>query len=141
MIDRSAQAEWSGALKDGTGSILAGGLQSAYSFASRFEDAVGTTPEVLIGAAHAGCFSMALSLILGENGYTPDGIWTTATVSLDPNALEITSITLETRAAVPGLNDPNEFERIAAAAKENCPVSKALRATEIRLGSAELVGA
>lgn len=138
MIDRSAQAEWKGDLKGGTGHVRAGNLESAYSFASRFEDGAGTTPEALIGAAHAGCFSMALSLILGEHGYTPDEIRTTATVRFDPDGLKITRITLETRASVPGLDDAAEFERIATAAKENCPVSKALRATEIQLGSAEL---
>ena len=139
MINRTGQAEWAGDLKNGTGRVHAGGLESAYSFASRFEDGNGTTPEALIAVAHAGCFSMALSLILGEKGYTPEGIWTTATVSLDPGALEITGVTLETRATVPGLLDGDEFERIAEEAKENCPVSKALRATEIRLRSAELV--
>lgn len=141
MIERSAQAEWKGGLKGGTGHVRAGKLESGYSFASRFKDGAGTTPEGLVGAAHAGCFSMALSLILEEHGYTPSEIHTTATVTLDPDELEITGITLETRAFVPGLDDPNEFERIATAAKENCPVSKALRATEIRLASAELVGA
>lgn len=140
MIERRAQAEWRGSLKEGHGQVQAGNLQSGYSFASRFEDGAGTTPEALIGAAHAGCFSMALSLILGEHGYTPEEIRTTAKVDLDAGKLEITSISLETHASVPGLDDPAEFERIANAAKENCPVSKALGATDIRLVSARLVG-
>ncbi len=139
MIDRRAQAEWKGDIKGGSGSVRAGKLESSYSFASRFADGAGTTPEALIGAAHAGCFSMALSLFLGEHGYTPGEIRTTATVSLDPDKLEITAITLETRASVTGLDDAKEFEKIANEAKDNCPVSKALSATTIRLASARLM--
>ncbi len=138
MIVRTAQARWTGALKGGEGAVRAGALESGYSFASRFEDGDGTTPEALIGAAHAGCFSMALSLILGEHGFTPDEVRTTATVRFDPVALEITGITLDTWAVVSDLADPAEFQRIADLAKENCPVSKALGAVDIQLASARL---
>ena len=138
MIDRKAQAEWKGGLRDGSGQIRAGGLESSYSFASRFGDGEGTTPEALIGAAHAGCFSMAFSLMLSEEGYKPESIRTTATVRLDPDELRITEIALETEGVVDGLDDAGEFERIANKAKENCPVSKALAATDIRLASARL---
>lgn len=138
MIARTAQARWTGSLSDGAGAVRAGTLESGYSFASRFEDGEGTTPEALIGAAHAGCFSMALSLILGEHGFTPAEVRTTATVRFDPEALEITGIALETWAVVPGLDDAAEFSRIAGLAKENCPVSKALAAVEIQLVSARL---
>lgn len=138
MITRTAQARWTGGLKGGRGLVRAGALESTYTFASRFQDGEGTTPEALVGAAHAGCFSMALSLMLGEHGFTPDEIRTTATVRFDPKGLEITGIVLDTTAVVPGLHDAVEFQRIAGLAKENCPVSRALGAVGIELASAEL---
>lgn len=138
MIERRAEARWTGSLKDGEGSLRSDHLDFPYSFASRFEDGADASPEELIGAAHAGCFSMALSLILGENGHVPDEIRTSATVRLDGEELQITGVTLETEATVPGLDDEEEFRKIAEAAKENCPVSKALAGVEIDLASARL---
>lgn len=138
MISRQARAEWRGGITDGSGRLTAGRVDSAYSHASRFENGDGTSPEALIGAAHAGCFSMALSLFLGKHGYTPTEIRTVATVRFDPVELEVVGVDLETEASVPGLTDPAEFQRIADAAKEGCPISRALRALEIRLVSVRL---
>jgi osmotically inducible protein OsmC len=137
MIKQQAQAVWRGGLKDGKGSFRSGTIKGDYSFASRFEGATGSTPEGLIGAAHASCFSMALSLFLGEHGHTPESIRTTATVHLDPQQLAITLIELETEAEVPGLTE-TEFRELAEQAKKNCPVSKALGAVQIILKSAKL---
>ncbi|MGH7527148.1 MAG: OsmC family protein [Gemmatimonadales bacterium] len=137
MIKQRAQAVWRGGLKEGSGSFRAGTVAGKYSFASRFEGGAGSTPEELIGAAHASCFSMALSLFLGEHGHTPDAIQTTATVHLDPQQLAITRIELETEAEVPGLSE-TEFQEVAEQARKNCPVSKALVAVEILLKSAKL---
>lgn len=138
MITRTAHARWNGTLKQGGGTLRFDGFDGSYSFASRFEQGEGTNPEALIGAAHAGCFSMALSLVLGEAGATPRSIETTAEVHLDAEQLRIVRVDLRTRAAVPGL-DADAFQRHAAAAKENCPVSKALAGVEITL-DAELAG-
>jgi len=137
MIRQEAQAVWRGELKGGSGSFRSGTIQGEYSFASRFEGGKGSTPEGLIAAAHAGCFSMALSLFLGRHGHTPEAIRTTATVELDPKELAITRIELETEADVAGLDDAG-FREIAEQAKQNCPVSKALRSVEIVLRSARL---
>ncbi|MEP7226625.1 MAG: OsmC family protein [Gemmatimonadales bacterium] len=137
MIKQKAQAVWRGGLKNGSGSFRSGTIEGEYSFASRFEGGKGSTPEGLIGAAHAGCFSMALSLFLGEQGHTPEAIRTTATVELDPKQLAITRIELETEAEVPGL-DEAAFREIAEQAKKNCPVSKALGGVQIVLKSAKL---
>jgi osmotically inducible protein OsmC len=116
-----------------------GAYEGSYSFPSRFENGQGTNPEELIAAAHAGCFSMAFSLFLGNAGYTPTRIDTTAKVHLEPagGGFAITRIELETEAEVPGI-DPNTFQEQAKAAKENCPVSKALAGTQINL-TAKLV--
>jgi lipoyl-dependent peroxiredoxin len=137
MIRQEAQAVWRGELKDGSGSFRSGTIQGEYSFASRFEGGKGSTPEGLIAAAHAACFSMALSLFLGQHGHTPEAIRTTATVELDPQQLAITRIELETEADVAGLDDAG-FREIAEEAKQNCPVSKALERVEIVLRSARL---
>jgi lipoyl-dependent peroxiredoxin len=137
MIKQEAQAVWRGGLKDGSGTFRTGVIQGDYSFASRFEGGKGSTPEGLIGAAHAGCFSMALSLFLGQHGHAPEAIRTTATVELDPEHLAITRIELETEADVAGLNDAG-FREIAEEAKKNCPVSKALEGVQIVLKSARL---
>jgi osmotically inducible protein OsmC len=137
MIEQRAHAVWRGGLKDGGGSFRAGAIEGGYSFASRFEGAEGSTPEELIGAAHAGCFSMALSLVLGERGHTAEAIRTAAAVHLDPKRLAITRIELETEAEVPGLAEA-DFGEIAEQAKKNCPVSKALGAVPIVLKSAKL---
>jgi lipoyl-dependent peroxiredoxin len=137
MIKQQARAVWRGGLKDGRGSFRAGTIEGEYSFASRFEGGEGSTPEELIGAAHAACFSMALSLFLGERGHTAETISTTATVHLDPAQLAITRIELETEAEVPGLAE-TDFREIADQAKKNCPVSKALGSVQIDLKSAKL---
>ena len=137
MVKKTAQAVWRGGLKEGSGSFRAGTVAGKYSFASRFESGPGSTPEELIGAAHASCFSMALSLYLGEHGHTPEAIQTTATVHLDPERLAITQIELETEAEVPGLAEA-EFRQVAEQAKRNCPVSKALTSVLIVLKSAKL---
>ncbi len=101
MITQRAQAHWQGGLKDGAGSFRAGSVAGRYSYSSRFEGGSGSTPEELIGAAHAGCFSMALALVLGEHGLTPVTIDTTATVYLDPDRLAIRRIELETKPRFP----------------------------------------
>lgn len=137
MIRQQAQAVWRGGLKDGSGSFRSGTIEGEYSFASRFEGGEGSTPEELIGAAHAGCFSMALSLFLGERGHTAETIRTTATVQLDPKQLAITRIELETEAEVTGLAD-TEFREIAEQARKNCPVSKALGSVQVVLQSAKV---
>jgi osmotically inducible protein OsmC len=137
MIEQRAQAVWTGGLKQGAGSFRSGTIEGKYSFASRFEGGAGSTPEALIGAAHAACFSMALSLFLEQQGHAPDAIRTTATVQLDPKQLAITRIDLETEAEVPGLAD-SAFPAIAEQAKQNCPVSKALAGVQITLKSAKL---
>jgi osmotically inducible protein OsmC len=137
MIEQRAHAAWRGGLKDGSGSFHAGSLTGNYSFSSRFEGGTGSSPEALIGAAHAGCFSMALALFLGEQGYTAEAVETTATVRLDPQRLAITRIELETEAEVPGLSE-SAFPELAEQARKNCPVSKALAGVEIVLKSAKL---
>ncbi len=131
-MKRSANAQWQGSLKDGKGVIStdSGVLEnSQYSFGTRFENGKGTNPEELIGAAHAGCFSMALSMILGDAGYTADSIDTKATVTLDQvdGGFAITTIHLDVSAKVPNA-DEQAFAKAANAAKEGCPISKVLNA-------------
>ena len=142
MPERTAQAHWEGAIKAGHGSIRAGSgaFEAAYSFGSRFEDRQGTNPEELLGAAHAGCFTMALTLGLSEADHPPTRIDTTARVSIEkePDGFRITHIVLRTEAEVPGIA-AEEFQRHAEAAKANCPVSRALTGTEIELEAALLV--
>ena len=142
MPTHSAQATWNGNLQDGSGTFegSTGAISGAYSFESRFEGNDDTSPEELIGAAHAGCFSMALSNILAEAGHTPEDVTTDANVTLemvdgDPT---ITTIHLTTKGVVPGI-DNDTFVQHAQAAKEGCPVSKALAGVTIKL-DAELVG-
>ena len=120
--------------------MATGTYEGPYSFQSRFEEGDGTNPEELIAAAHAGCFSMALSGGLANAGYEPESIETTANVHLDKvgDGWGITNIKLETKGRVPGI-DADEFQRQAEAAKEGCPVSQALKAVDISL-EAELVG-
>lgn len=136
MAVRSADAEWKGDLKSGSGTVTTetGSVDGRYSFSSRFEEGTGTNPEELIAAAHAGCFSMALSNMLAEAGHTPDSVKTTAAVHLGKveDGVAITRIDLTTRARVPGLDD-EAFQEHAAKAKTGCPVSKALKAVEITL--------
>jgi lipoyl-dependent peroxiredoxin len=139
MTVRSAQAEWKGDLKSGKGTVETetGSVDGAYSFASRFEEGSGTNPEELIAAAHAGCFSMALSNILAEAGHSPRSVRTTARVKLEmlEDGPTITQVALRTRGDVPGL-DEDAFREHAEAAKKGCPVSKALKAVEITLDAA-----
>ncbi|WP_424681772.1 OsmC family protein [Frateuria sp. YIM B11624] len=138
-MKKSASATWSGGLKDGRGTISTetGVLREApFGFKSRFEDGPGTNPEELIGAALAGCFSMALSLGLGNAGLTAEKIDTRTQVTLDKQGegFAITTIALTCRARVPGA-DADTFSRIAQETKQGCPVSKVLRA-EISLDAA-----
>lgn len=131
-MKKSASAHWSGDIKDGTGSISTetGVLRDApYGFKSRFEDGPGTNPEELIGAAHAACFSMALSLGLGNANLTADSIDTKAVVALekDGDGFSITAIHLTCTAHVPGA-DAATFDTIAQETKAACPVSKVLKA-------------
>jgi osmotically inducible protein OsmC len=130
MPARRAQAAWSGSLKDGEGkfSVGSGAVAGAYSFATRFEEQPGTNPEELIGAAHAACFSMFLTATLGKAGFSPQSVATEATVHLGTvdGAPTITRIELSTVGDVPGI-DADTFRAQAEGAKQNCPVSKALR--------------
>ena len=136
MPKRKANAEWKGTLQDGSGSLAlgSGAFQGAYSFSSRFEDGAGTNPEELIAAAHAGCFSMALSAELGKAGYKPQSVKTEAVVHLvkDDTGFGIPEIDLDCDAHVPGI-DESEFAKFAEGAKKNCPISKVLAAAKINL--------
>jgi osmotically inducible protein OsmC len=141
-ISRHATARWEGGLKDGQGSLSTpqSGLltDTPYGFNTRFGDARGTNPEELIAAAHAGCFSMALSAKLGEAGFPPTSIDTRADIDLSmEGGPTLSAIRLVTKAEVPGI-DEAKFRAVAEDAKTNCPVSKALSAVPIEL-QAELV--
>ena len=131
-IHKHGSAHWSGDIKRGKGTVSteSGVLnQQPYGFNTRFEGEKGTNPEELIGAAHAACFSMALSLMLGEAGYTADAIDTTADVSLDKTdgGFAITKVALKSKVTVPGIA-PQQFDGIIQKAKEGCPVSQLLKA-------------
>ena len=131
-MKRNANAEWRGGLKDGKGTISTDSTVLAdtqYSFSTRFEDGVGTNPEELIAAAHAGCFSMALSGQLGKAELTAESIKTTATVTLDKTdaGFTITEVHLNVTARVPGATQ-EQFETATNEAKANCPVSRVLNA-------------
>lgn len=131
-MKRKASAVWNGGIKDGKGTISTGsGVLSGtqYSFSTRFEDGIGTNPEELIAAAHAGCFSMALSGQLGQAGLTAESIDTTATVTLDKTeaGFAITAVHLDVTASIPGAS-AEAFETAANNAKAGCPVSKVLNA-------------
>jgi osmotically inducible protein OsmC len=136
MPTRSANARWEGGLQKGAGSVRlgSGAFEGQYSFSSRFESGTGTNPEELIGAAHAGCFSMALSAGLERAGYAPASVDTTAKVHLErvEGGFRIPTIELETTAEVPGI-DEAAFQDQAAMAKANCPVSVALAGVDIQL--------
>ena len=142
MPARTASARWEGGLRDGSGTMRlgSGAYEGAYSFASRFEDGTGTNPEELLGAAHAGCFSMALSAGLERGGHPPASVDTTARVHLEraDGGFRIERIDLECTAVVPGIDDA-AFQAEAVAAKAGCPVSQALAAVEITL-TATLAG-
>ena len=136
MAIRNSDAEWRGDLKTGQGKMKlgSGAFEGQYSYNSRFENGTGTNPEELIAAAHAGCYSMALSAALSGAGHPPTRVHTVAKVNFGPVAggFAITRIDLETEGQVPGI-DAAAFEKFAKEAKENCPVSKALKAVEITL--------
>ena len=136
MPTRKAHARWEGTIKEGKGTVDFGNgaFKGAYSFRSRFEDGAGTNPEELLGAAHAGCFAMALSLILGTAGFTPDYIDATAHVTVKPHdgGFKITRSHIVCEAKVQGI-DRAAFEKHAETAKGHCPVSQALAGTEITL--------
>jgi osmotically inducible protein OsmC len=131
MPTRTSEAKWSGDLKQGNGTMKlgSGAYEGAYTFKSRMETGPGTNPEELIAAAHAGCFSMALSAMLSGAGHVPKSVHTTAKVSFEPQGggFAITKIELITEGEVPGL-DAAGFQKIAEEAKKGCPVSKALAA-------------
>jgi len=136
MPVRRASAVWEGDLRSGKGTMKFGSFEGPYSFSSRFEDGKGCNPEELIGAAHAGCFSMALSAGLAKAGFSPRRISTTANVHLDMvgQGFKITSIELVTEAEIPGINNAQFMEQ-AEGAKKNCPVSQALAAIDIKLNA------
>jgi len=136
MAVRKAEAVWTGTLREGRGTMKLGSLafEGPFTYASRFEQGEGTNPEELIGAAHAGCFSMSLASRLSRAGYPPQRIHTTATVHLTEGPT-ISLIELDTEAEVPGV-DEQTFQQLAADAKQNCPVSKALAGgPEVRLNA------
>ena len=134
MPTRSANAEWKGNLAQGNGRIKLDAWEGPYSFASRFENGEGTNPEELIAAAHAGCFSMALSAILSGAGHTPNSVRTTAKVSVEKigDGFTITKSHLTTEGDVPGIDEAT-FVKHANEAKAGCPVSRALAGVEITL--------
>jgi osmotically inducible protein OsmC len=138
MAVRTAKAAWEGNIQAGKGTMAlgSGAFEGQYSFASRFENGAGTNPEELIGAAHAGCFSMALAATLGRAGFEPKSVRTTAKVHLVKNdtGFVIPTIDLDTEAEVPGI-DAGKFQELAVSAKETCPVSKALAGVEIKLNA------
>ena len=143
MIERRADARWEGDLKQGKGHIKlgSGAFEGPYSFGTRFENAPGTNPEELLGAAHAGCFTMALSHMLAGAGHVPTRVETTATVHLDKvgDGFSITGVDLKTVGRVPGLADA-EFQKWAENARANCILSRALSVPirlEARLDNSE----
>jgi len=130
MPNRKSDAQWEGNLKDGKGTMRlgSGAFEGSFSFASRFEDGKGTNPEELIAAAHAGCFSMALSHGLAQAGFNPTSVKTSATVRLEQadGGFKISAIQLDTVGKIPGIDDET-FQKHANDAKENCPVSKLVK--------------
>lgn len=130
-MKRTATAIWNGSGKEGSGNLTTQSKvlsNTAYDFKSRFADGTYTNPEELIAAAHAGCFAMKLSFVLGAAGFTPDSLEATATVELDPALGAVTSSHLVLKAKVPGI-DAAKFKECAEEAKANCPISKLLNAT------------
>ncbi len=142
-MDRTAEARWSGDLKSGGGNVRlgSGAFEGPYSFNSRFENGAGTNPEELLGAAHAGCYSMALSLALSMAGHVPTRVTTTATVHLGKvgAGFAITGIDLVTRGVVPGVSAA-DFQRLAEETKVNCIISKALASVPMKLDAALVAG-
>lgn len=138
MPIRTSKAEWKGNLREGQGTVElgSGAYKGSYSFPSRFEEGQGTNPEELIAAAHAGCYSMALSAGLSKAGFTPTRVHTVAKVHLDKvgEGFAITTIELETEAEIPGIDEAT-FMQQAEGAKVGCPVSKALAGADIKLNA------
>ena len=137
MPVRSAEAEWKGNLLEGSGHMKMGNsYDGPFTFKSRMENGPGTNPEELIAAAHSGCFSMALTATLAKNGFSPQRVHTKAGVKFEKvgEGFAITSIDLNTEAEVPGIDD-GKFQELATAAKNGCPVSKALAGTKINLAA------
>ncbi len=131
-MNKTASAHWAGNLKQGKGTISteSGALKdNPYGFNTRFENQPGTNPEELIGAAHAGCFSMAFAMLLGEENFTPDSIDTQATVTLEKQSdgFAVTAVHLKMQARIPGI-EQSKFDEIAGKAKSGCPISKLLNA-------------
>ncbi len=128
MIKRTASAGWNGSVKEGEGKLSTQSKalnNSEYNFISRFGEAKNTNPDELLAASHAGCYAMALSLILGKEGFTPDSLDVTAAVTIYADKLELTGSHLTLKAKIPNI-DKDKFEELANAAKDNCPISKAL---------------
>jgi osmotically inducible protein OsmC len=139
MATRQATAKWYGNLKEGNGIMKYGEIEGPFTYASRFQAGKGTNPEELVGAAHAGCFSMYLAAIMSADNFTPKSVQTTASVQLgEDDGPKITSINLDCEAEVPGL-DADEFAQYAQTAKEKCPISRLFAGTTINL-SAKLIG-
>jgi lipoyl-dependent peroxiredoxin len=140
MAVRNSEATWNGTLKEGNGTMRVGPghYEGPFTFASRFESGKGTNPEELIGAAHAGCFSMFLSALLTKSNFAPNRITTTATVHLGEGPT-INKIELNCEADVPGVGE-DEFQELANQAKAGCPVSKALASVDEIVLNAKLVG-
>lgn len=136
MPVRHADAVWNGTLREGNGTMNFSTFSGPYTFGSRFEEAQGTNPEELIGAAHAGCFSMAFSGRLVSAGFTPERIQTRASVYVEKvgAGFKITRIELDTQAVIPGI-DEQQFKELAEDAKKNCPVSQALTGVDISLNA------
>ena len=136
MTVRKAEAQWTGSLREGRGEIAleSGAFRGPYTFKARFEEGKETNPEELLGAAHAACFTMALTALLARQQLAPTKIHTTASVHIEqvPGGFSIPRIDLQTRATIPGI-DAEKFAALAADAKQNCPVSKVLAAAEISL--------
>jgi len=134
MSVRKANARWNGTLKDGAGSMSFSDYAGPYTYASRFEEGKGTNPEELVGAAHAGCFSMFLSALISAENITPESVSTTAKVHLDKDDIGpvVTTIELTTEVICKDLGQ-EKFEELAKEAKEKCPISRLLAAADIKL--------
>ncbi len=134
MPTRSANASWGGSLQDGHGQVTtdSGAVHATYSFPSRFESGDGTNPEELLGASHAGCFAMALTLLLGNQGYTPQNVDCDASVTIEEvgGKPTISKIELAVRGQVPGIDDAT-FQSLVKETEELCPISRALAGTTI----------
>ena len=144
MPTRTGKAQWKGSITGGGGQVTLekGNYEGSYSFGSRFENDVGTNPEELMGAAHAGCYAMAFSGALGEAGYEPETLDATTEITVEEvseGEFAITSLATEVEGSVPEI-DEDEFQELARAAFENCPVSKAFSSIDDRSLTARLVG-